>query len=393
MTQPTSTTAPNLIVLSNGYGEDAVGALLVEELLKQQPQMRVAAFPTVDRGHAYEKLNIPVLGPRRTMPSGGLLMHSRKLFVEDLKAGFFAMTLQQLNALRKLTPDALIVVGDIFALVLSSLIRTPNRFQVQTLVSAHHQGEPSGHANRYFMERIAYPERALMRHLVRHTYVRDKATENFLRSMGVQRASALGNPMLDAVRAKPIAEHGETYPNIALLPGTRRYAPEALLTMLETLTHEPGATGLVAWAGGNLPTFPESWTAQTPPLEREGLRLILEHKGQTVFVYEGRFAEVLHSSHIALGTAGTANEQAAALGKPVVTFAVPPLYTETFLLNQKRLLADALSIAPAQPEAIAEVLRQLLQNPERAAQAGQQRMGEAGGASRIVGDILSRLDG
>ena len=384
--------SPNLIVLSNGYGEDSVGALLLEELLKQRPQMRVAAFPTVDRGRAYERLDIPILGPRQTMPSGGLLMHSKTLFIEDMRAGFLNMTLQQLSTLRKLTPDALIVIGDIFALLLSGLIRTPNRFQVQTLVSAHHQGKHSNHPNRYFMERIAYPERALMRHLVRHVYVRDKATESFLQAKGVGHVSARGNPMLDAVKAKPMPEHSESYPNIALLPGTRRYAPEALLTMLETLAHEPGATGLVAWAGGDLPTFPESWTAQTHPLEREGLRLILEREGQLVFIYEGRFAEVLHSSHIALGTAGTANEQAAALGKPVVTFAVPPLYSETFLLNQKRLLADALSIAPAQPETIAKVLRQLLQNPERAAQAGQQRMGEPGGAANIVRDILSRLN-
>ena len=122
---------PQLIVLSNGYGEDAVGALLLEDLLRQRPELRMAAFPTVDKGHAYERLDIPILGPRQTMPSGGLLMHSKKLFIDDLRAGFISMTLRQLNTLRRLNPEALIVIGDIFALLLSSFIRTPHRFQVQ----------------------------------------------------------------------------------------------------------------------------------------------------------------------------------------------------------------------------------------------------------------------
>lgn len=382
---------PQILVLSNGYGEDVVGALLAQAFMRRQPDLKVAAFPTVDRGQAYERLDIPILGPRQVMPSGGLLMHSRDLFVEDLKAGFVSMTLRQLGALRRLGPNALVVVGDIYALLLSGLVQTRNRFQVQTLVSAHQRSEAS-RPNRYFMERIAYPERALMRHLLRHVYVRDGITETFLREKGLTHVSALGNPMLDAVNAEPIALHKKSFPNIALLPGTRRYAGDSLLMMLETLRHLPEATGLVAWAGDDLPAISQPWQAQVPAFKQEGLRVIFKNGRQNVFIYEGRFAEVLHSSHLALGTAGTANEQAAALGKPVVSFPVPPLYTETFLHNQKRLLADALTVAPAQPKKIAEALERLLQNPSQPALEGQQRMGEAGGAAAIVSDILSRLE-
>ncbi len=386
---------PTVTFLSNGHGEDVVGALLAEELLRQRPAWQLQAFPTVDEGRAYERLGIPVLGPRRALPSGGLLMHRPELLLADLKAGFLGMSAAQTRALRRLRPDLLVVVGDVYALLLSSLVKANARFLVQTLVSAHHGGggfmETFRHPNRLFMERINPLERVLMRRLARHVYVRDAATAAFLRDRGLERVSALGNPAMDALAGEEMLEHRDTPWRVALLPGTRSYAVEALNTMLLALADIPQATGLVAWAGETLPPPPAPWVSTQAP-HLEGLTAVFVHGDQKVYVYEGRFADILHSAHLVLGTSGTANEQAAALGRPVVSFPVPPLYTAAFLRNQQRLLGAALRLSEPRPAAVAAALSGVFQDEAgqtRAAEA-QTRLGAAGGTRAIVTDMLVR---
>jgi uncharacterized protein (TIGR03492 family) len=78
----------------------------------------------------------------------------------------------------------------------------------------------------------------------------------------------------------------------------------------------------------------------------------------------------------------------------VVSFALPPHYTPAFLANQQRLLAEALTIVPAEPDDIARALHLLWQDNDARSQAaavGKMRMGEAGGTRAIVADILRQL--
>lgn len=368
-------------LLSNGHGEDVVGALLARAFLTLEPALTVQAFPTVGTGAAYEPLGIPILGPRRALPSGGLMLHSLNAFLGDLRAGFLPITGLQLRSLSRLRTDVLVVVGDLYALTLGNLVRTPNRFYVQTLVSSRHRPASRGQLNRYFMERFSPPERLLMRRTVRHSYVRDGPTAALLVRYGLP-VSALGNPMLDVLTPEGTLElplaRPLTRPVVALLPGTRAYQSAALETMLGALEHLPGATGLVAWAG---PEPDGRWARVGPEVWRFGPHYLLR----------GRFADVLHAADLALSTAGTASEQAAALGRPVVAFPVPPSYTGAFLANQRRLLGDALTLADPEPAALAAALRALWADSGRygaAAAAGRARMGPAGGGAAIAGDIL-----
>ncbi|ADI13922.1 lipid-A-disaccharide synthase-related protein [Truepera radiovictrix] len=381
-------------LLSNGHGEDTVGATLGEALRSLAPELALQAFPTVDAGEAYERLGVPILGPRRVMPSGGLTAHTLAALLADLRAGFLSMTAAQVRALRRLETDALVVIGDLYALLLSSAVRTRSRFYVQTLVSSYHAGGRS--LNRYFMERFSLPERALIRRLVRHTYVRDAPTAALLARYGLP-ASALGNPMLDPLTAPPEADLALgvplTPPVVALLPGTRRYAPAALERMLGALERWPEATGLVAWANGALPTLP-GWRLEPVGPGWRVVRSATSAHPPRVYLLQHRFAEVLRASQLALGTSGTAHEQAAALGLPVVAFALPPDYTPAFLANQARLLGAALTLAAANPAALAEALQRLWGDPERyrrASEAGRARMGAPGGGEAIARDILRRL--
>jgi uncharacterized protein (TIGR03492 family) len=378
-----------ITILSNGYGEDAVGALLAAELLKAAPSWQVQAYPVVDAGRAYEPLQIPILGPRRVMPGGGLLLHHPRLLVADLRAGFLRMTWRQIGDLRRLKTDLLLVVGDVYALLLASQIRTQRRYQVQPLISAYHSvgGRPPPH--RLFMEEFTGLERFLMRRLVRQVYVRDAPTAALLRAKGVPQVTSLGNPMLDALMVTP-RPVGLTPPVVALLPGSRGYAAEALAVMLEAMTHWPEASAVVAWAP-ELDALPSLAGWQRQVLAAGQIRL---RCGSTaVLVLRERFADILHGCDLVIGTAGTAHEQAAAIGKPVVAFPVPPYYSRGFLRNQARLLGAALTVAPAEPTALAAALRALWSDPERyerAAREGRERMGEAGGSARIVADILRR---
>ena len=381
-----------LTLLSNGHGEDAIGALLAAEILRQRPELSMQAFPTVGAGGAYQGV-VPVLGPRQVLPSGGLLVHDPRLLVQDLKAGFLGMTLRQLRELRRLRTDGLIVVGDIYALLLSSLVQTPNRFYLQTLVSSHHASAGSSltRPHRYFMENISLPERALMRRLARRVYVRDAATARQLQARGLEHVKALGNPVLDAAQGRPITEHAGQQ-CVALLPGTRGYAAASLQTMLRTLTHLAETTGLVAWAGEALPAPPD-WESDDVP-DIQGLRAVWRRGQQRVYVYENRFADVLHTAQVVLGTSGTAHEQAAALGKPVVSFAVPPLYSSAFLANQNRLLGEALVVVEPEPTQLAAALQTLLNDEVRLvrlAKLGPERLGRPGGTQAIVQDILAHV--
>lgn len=380
-------------ILSNGHGEDVIGASFAKELLKQRPDIELQVFPTVDSGKAYEGLDLEILGERKEMPSGGFIFHNFELFVNDIKAGFLQMTVRQIYQLSKIKTDVLLVVGDIYALFLSSFIRTKQRFYYQSLVSVHNsKKEGSKILNRYFMENFSYLERALIRHLVRHVYLRDAATAEYLENFNAGKFSALGNPMLDSLNGKIMLDHKTISPTIGLLPGTREHADKAMEIMLASLEGMSGQA-LVAWASDK-PNFEHFGWERKELTTDEGLFLILKRDSFKVFFYRNRFADILASSDIIIGNAGTANEQAAALGLAVITFPVEPTYKKEFVDNQKRLLGEALTVCDANPNMIKNSLNTMLDNPElmkRAGKAGVERMGPSGGTQRIITDILARI--
>ncbi|MEM6429273.1 MAG: lipid-A-disaccharide synthase-related protein [Deinococcota bacterium] len=396
-----------VLFLSNGYGEDAIGSKLARELIHQCPELSVQAYPTVDQGRAYEGI-CPILGPRQVMPSGGLLLHSLGMFLNDMRAGFVGMTWRQLRELNKLEADMLIVVGDVYALSLSLLVTTTARFYVQPLVSAYHQPKQQTNLNRMTMERFTSLERYLIRTKVTQMYVRDTLTAQTLSQDGLSQVQFLGNPMVDGLAAtKPLepmrlrtlaSQADNSGPIIALLPGTRDYAGRSLEVMLAALEQLPNATGVVAWAGQQLPHL-SGWQAVHHPQAEDDSnnnlhKLTVLHRGaRRVLLYQSRFNDVLAAADMVLGTAGTAHEQAAALGLPVLSFALPPHYTPAFLANQQRLLADALTISSPEPSTLARGLNDLWHNDharEGAKASGRARMGLAGGSSAIAADILSR---
>lgn len=395
----TPTLRPTLTILSNGYGEDSIGAKLARAWLEQQPMWRVQAYPIVDAGNAYQSLGIPILGERKVMPSGGLFLHHPQLFWQDMLAGVASMTARQWLQLSQLPTDVLVAVGDVYALGLAQLVRAP-RFFLQTLVSAHHYHEHTA-LNRQTMEKISWLERYWMRHSTQRSYVRDSYTAQWLQEHGVRQARALGNPMMDDLHDDVLENDlmENNTPTLALLAGTRSYAPLSLAMMLESLKvwgQQQKITTLVAWARPlqEIDALFRDWIKgqDDKKVHARGLVANYRQAGATVHILQGRFSAIVHAADIIWGTAGTANEQAAGLGKPVLSFVLEPHYRASFLANQQRLLGAALHIT--QPEYLVRDSQALLQDKARyqhASQQGKKRMGAAGGTQRIINDICQQL--
>jgi uncharacterized protein (TIGR03492 family) len=105
----------------------------------------------------------------------------------------------------------------------------------------------------------------------------------------------------------------------------------------------------------------------------------------------GAFGAVARAADVALGTSGTANEQLAGLGIPVVAFATGgPQYTAGFAHRQGRLLGEALRVLSSDPQALARGIQEVLEDGAaraRAAVTGLDRIGPAGALPVITAEI------
>ncbi len=370
-----------LLFVSNGHGEDTIGAVLAQALrpLGYDP----VAVPLVGRGEAYEQAGFPVLGPQKEMPSGGFAARNPAHLWADLRAGWLSMSLKHYQAVRQVAKEAVatVVVGDVYALGVGVVFAGEPLFLVQCQSSVRALSGPE--------RPYSVTERLLMRQAVQ-VYPREAEAADWLWRAGLANVRYLGNPMLDAPAEGPV---GVKPPYLLLLPGSRADFYHSLPRMLEAVRRlgESGLTPVVAWAG--LPLAPlqvEGWTLE-PGQEPPSLR---HREGHRVYLVQGAFKTLLQGAKAALSTSGTAAEQAAGYGVPLVGFPTPgPQYTLAFAQKQKRLLGEALRLVAPEPEAIAAALRAVLNEEARqqAQAAGRAAMGEPGAAWRIAQDIHHRL--
>lgn len=389
-----------LLIISNGNGEDFIAARLSEALLKRLPDLQIEAFPLVGLGVQLARAGVDLVGPRRRLPAAGFTLHSPRLLWRDLRAGLLPLTVAQASFLRTQRPSAVLVVGDVYAQLHASLVRAPRRV-LQPLVSVHHFRRAPGAANhrssvlRYFMESFRGPELRLLRR-AQKVYTRDAATAAYLSQQGVADAACLGNPMMDGLAATPLWSPGAApgRPVVALLPGSRGQAVASAQIMLRALTLLPAAHGLVAWTHEQVPPRPAEWDEEDVSLGGVAAAWVYRGGQHRVWWVRGRFPAVLASADAALGTAGTANEQAVGLGLPVVAFQVAPFYGRDYLLNQARLLGDGLLVAQPQAHSVAQHLRLALQDQgvrQRALEAGRERMGGPGASAALAADLADWL--
>lgn len=372
------------LFISNGHGEDLIASYILDSLLEKVPREEVNALPLVGRGKAYQRLGVEIFKEGYDLPSGGFARQSLKALGEDIKKGLFSLTKRQISYLKTMRGKVRmgVVVGDIYALLLSSLFLKKPLLFLPTAKSEYIHGH-------------MLIEALLMRRAPSVVFPRDEKTAAALKKRGIP-AQFLGNIMLDAYAVKgysfALSKEEEV---LGILPGSRAEAFLNLETILPALTilKERGSslTPILALApslsleelGRRLPS---PW--QLSLKEEDGVSGILEGGEAEVSVTTTGFGDLLERSALFLGLSGTANEQAAGKGKVVVAFpGEGPQFGEAFVKAQKRLLGEALSVVERDPLAIAtEIERLSFAHRERRerGEIGKERMGPPGGSKKIA---------
>jgi uncharacterized protein (TIGR03492 family) len=399
-----------LLSISNGRAEDALAVCVLQQLQMLVPRLEVSALSLVGQGRAYERAGYSVLGPRQESPTDGFMMQSLKNFVTDIRAGFVQMSLAQFRAIRQAKPDVVFVCGDVYALWAAlTFTRTQNRkpplFQLQPLVSVYYQDgmtleEKAKRLHRIAVDTFVLPERWMMQKAER-VFVRDERSASELRAKGLSNVVSYGNVMMDQVVQAEVdlSAIRDERPLLVLLPGSRDDYLFSFPKMLETVRHLPEFQTFAAFSG-NLDrlVLPIGWSWETPSELEHTLSAerVAVKESVRVVVLRNAFVACLQEAKVALGTAGTANEQAAGLGIPVVSFPTyGPQFTESFAKAQKRLLGDAVRLEVAEPSHLVIAIRQALEDEQlrtKAAQAGRERIGQPGAAEKIARDIFERLE-
>jgi len=390
----------DVLVVSGGNAEDLMGATLCGHL----DGLSLAALPLVGAGKRYEGRVERILGPRTQMPSGGFPFNSLDNLIADLQAGFATEIFRQLRAAQAARGKirAVAAVGDAYTLAVACMASNWGQlplFHLQPLISHYYWGGRTTWArlrqiNQFGAEDYLFYERWMHR-FVRAVYVRDKLSQDRAWQLGMHKTRFVGSMAMDTL-SEPERELGDVLdgrPVLVLLPGTRRDVRFSLPMMLKSAALLPEMQGLVAWAAdfSEVP-LPEDWSMHV--LDEQ---TAVAKQGETrVWLLRGVFSAILHVGKVAIGTAGTANEQAAGMGIPVVAFpTLGPQYIASNALRQTRLLGKALCLVEADPGIIAKAAGQYLNDSQirqEAQRDGLERIGSRGALPTIAQEIRASLE-
>jgi tetraacyldisaccharide 4'-kinase len=361
---------PNLVIASNGYGEDAIGALLASRVKERFAQADVSAFTLVGNGKEYRDRGIDVLSPPSELPSAGIVKYSLKALLRDLRHGLKGDIKKQIETWRGhrgrfRTP---ICVGDVYLLAHTLW----GQGLCPVLVATAKSVQLRGHWG---------IERKLRRGRARKVWTRDEETAAEFRRSRVD-AVFDGNPIMDlAIDTDGDDDPWENTgrPRVMLLPGSRPRAYEDISLLLDAvkLLAEKIQCGYVMVLA---PTIDRARLLEGVTYEC-GLDGSLVVGAARVKLFTGPLAIAAYGADLLIGLGGTANQVSAGLGVPVVSI------LERGKLVQKKLLQGAEILVPPTPEALAGASAKLLLDPERRnemARIGIQLLGGAGALDSIL---------
>lgn len=401
-----------LLILSNGHGEDAIAARIAEQIQLTHNPPELAILPLVGEGHAYDGLNIPVIGAVQKMPSGGFIYMDSRELLRDLKGGLLQLTLKQYQAIQQWAKDGgkILAVGDIVPLIFAWFSGAEYAF-VGTAKSEYYlRDENDWLASTGWIARQLgsdyYPwERWLMsRPNCKAVFPRDQITAKNLQQFSIP-AFDLGNPMMDGLGVdSELPKNKPEQLTILLLPGSR--SPEAgrnwqlILQVVQKVLEQFQNQSLcfLAVIAPSLDLDPlrnalikENWQENNLNLGDNLLNdpktLIFQQNDAQLIISQRTYATCLQLADVAIAMAGTATEQFVGLGKPV--FSLPgtgPQFTPAFAQRQTYLLGQSV-ILVSNPSEVAKELQLLLNEPKRLleiAENGKKRLGEPGAAARIA---------
>ena len=347
--------------MTNGHGEIAIARRIALEARRCRA---VETDHLALVGSGFGDADLRDVGPQRTFPSGGLVaMGNVAAFARDVAAGFVPFWFAQQRFLRSARGhyDAAVAVGDVYALARARVVRAPTVFV--------------GTAKSLYVAPYGPFERRLLRRAAR-VFVRDEPTAVALRAHGVA-AEAPGNVIVDLAQSDDAFSWAGTT-RIVALPGSRASAY--------------GNAAKLGAALRELRARREMDVAISVAPGIDAARLV-DALGVPARAWSGPLGALFSGATLAFGQAGTANEEAAARGLPVVALAESGGKREDwYRMRQRRLLGDAIAIVPAEPAAAARELERLLDDEAtRSAmrRAGLERLGPPGGASAIARAVVA----
>ncbi len=355
---------PEIIIASNGYGEDAIGVMLAKKLKRKLSESNISAFPLVGKGEAYSQAGFEIKSAPSITPSGGVVKYSLRDLLGDMRAGLLKHVSAQLRDWKKVagrirTP---ICVGDVYLLL-------------HTLWGSGTRPMFCATAKTVYLSGHWWIERAIINRFTLRTWTRD---EESAKQLG-KRAVYSGSPIMDLLYEDEIHEHVKGNV-ILLLPGSRKRACEdvkLILDAVKIIAKRESQFRMVLAPTLPIDEFYDScralgWNVIDDELVNDDIHIELTSEP---------IALAVDGVKILLGLGGTANQLCAGLGIPVVSI------DEKGKRVQKKLLGDSEILVRADANILADTVMHVLNDEslyESMSMAGIQRMGKPGALDDIV---------
>ena len=387
----------NICVIANGYAEEMMASKLMSEIRKElQTQNKLENFQfvggsLVSSGRWYEEEQFATFFTGGMTPSGGFPTRSFSGFLADLGAGAFLTPFKFKSIIKgwsKYNLDIIIVVGDFLLMALTIPALRNNKNVPMVFIPT---------AKSDYIQAHFKIEKKYIKKYARISFPRDQITAADFSAYGIN-AQYHGNLMQDLLDLKtPTILSKE--PVVALLPGSREESYGNLEMILSLL---PNIKTPIHWA-----------FVQAGSLKKETVNEVFLHKGwkctnldadipiwgknsQKVYCYPSTmFDTVALSCIFGISLAGTAGEQIAGLGKPIIGFkGTGPQSTNRRMEDNVKLLGKSFIYIESYPRGVITEIEKLISNSEerdRLGAIGIAHMGKAGGTSSIAQYIVNNL--
>lgn len=401
-----------LLFISNGHGEDDNSSHVIRTLRAIRPTLDISALAIVGEGNAYRKLDIPLIGPTYTLPSGGFTYMNRLLLIDDIKAGLLTKSWQQFQAMKAAAPSMNLIVatGDTVAQAFAYFSKQPFVANIAPL-SAMYEGTLK-------LDILLWPIFRSAR--CRAVATRDTYTATDLKQQGLDKVCFGGMPSADRIQPTDKEMNlEESASMVALLPGSRTAEAIRNFKVEMQLAQEvaqldsdiPFRAALVPSVMAEVQQIASEmgWQSEVMYTDNQSPWIKLSHMGNEqasqpveIFCYQDAYSDIIRRSKLVVGMAGLAIEQAVAIGKPIIQ--IPgsgPQFTYAFAEAQNRLhglsiqtIGTAAATADTIEEAAQRVVSTLQDSDylQSCVENGFKKFGPLGGSARIANLILKHLD-
>jgi uncharacterized protein (TIGR03492 family) len=359
-----------LLVISNGHGEDSIGAEIVRRL---PSNIEASAYPTLGTGAAYAGV-CDIVGPRAHLTSAGSRV-ATGTFVRDMRGGLLATIPPGIAFARRARRDydAFLVVGDFVGVLGCFLTGIRNIVYVDVYKTGF--GRPYGGLERWIIAKTC-----------RTVFTRHATLATELTHADIDARTA-GNVMMDTIARSGIdlAPLRSRSLAVTLLPGSRAETAANFALQLEALRRLPQ----------NL--MPDVFLALAPGLDPQPLAHAAGFSvagdtligDVTVHVVQGALGDLVAASDVVLSQAGTATVQTVGLGKPVLSFTRPTDRMSRHR-DESRLFGDSRILVRDDATELSSALATLLADPAdrtRRGAIGRDRIGPQGAMAAIVAEL------